>query len=347
MAMDKRMQPDRERGGFRRRWSTVGGIALTVGLLLVAMTGPGAGAQERPAPTAADLGNGFQDGFVQVDGGVIHYVMGGSGPPVVLLHGWPQTWWMWRDVMPGLAQDHTVIAFDLPGLGSSTPPQGGYDKATTAARLHEAVAALGFERIDVIAHDIGALTAYPYAQQFPESVGRVVVINTPLTGFGLETFYDLSFHFLLNLSPAPIPEDLIDNDGDVERYLGMIFGSAPNPAAIAQQVYFDAYADPAVRSAGYEYYRAYSRDAAYNQANAEPMITTPVLALGGELSFGPLVAESFGNVAADVREVVVPGVGHFIAEEDPDFVVECTRLFLNPAAADAAPASPELAGCQA
>jgi len=346
MAKEQRTQPDGEQAGTRRGWSRVGGFIAAVALLVVAVTGSGAGAQApRQTATATALGSGFEHRFVHVDGEFIHYVIGGSGPPLVLLHGWPQTWWTWHDVMPDLAQDHTVIAFDLPGLGRSSQPEDGFDKATTAARLHEAVQRLGYSKVDLLTHDVGALTAYPYAKQFPESVGRMLVLDTPLNGFGLESFFNISFHFLLNLAPRPVPEEIIDNDGDVRVYLGLIFDGTPNPETISRNVYFLAYADRDVRSAGYEYYRAFTQDAAYNQANAEPKITTPVLAMGGQFAFGPAVAASFDNVAADVRPVVAPGAGHFIPEETPQFLIDCTRLFLGPVGVPAP--TPELAGCEA
>jgi pimeloyl-ACP methyl ester carboxylesterase len=323
----------------------LGGLVATVALLVVSVAGGSAGVQAQPGSASAVLGGGFHHGFVRVDGELVHFVRGGSGPPLVLLHGWPQTWWAWHEVMPDLAQDHTVIAFDLPGLGRSGQPDSGFDKVTTAGRIREAARKLGYPKVDLLTHDVGALIAYPYAHEFPGSVGRVMVLDTPLSGFGLEDFYDISFHFLFNIAPEPIPEEIIDNDGDVEVYLGMLFDGTPNPGAIDRRVYFRGYADPDARSAGYEYYRAFEADAAYNQANAEPKISTPVLAMGGEFAFGPVVAASFGNVAADVRQVVAPGSGHFIPEENPQFLADCARLFLGPVGVPAP--RPELAGCVA
>lgn len=292
-----------------------------------------------------DLGDTFRPGTVRVSGSTIHFVIGGHGPPLLLLHGWPQTREIWRPVMPALAEDHTVIAMDLPGLGDSTAPRRGFDKRTTAVRLHQAVRKLGFQRVDIIGHDIGALNAYPYAHEFPGGVNRMAVLEAPLMGFGLEDFFGISFHFTLNMAPEPIPEEIIDDDGDVEFYLGMLFDGSVHPEAIDQEAYFDAYADPGSRRAGYEYYRAFPDDAAYNQANAEPKIATPVLAMGSPVAFGPSVAESFRNVASDVRQVLAPDSGHFIPEENPEFLIDCARLFFGPAGVPAP--RPELAGCVA
>jgi pimeloyl-ACP methyl ester carboxylesterase len=309
--------------------------ALVLTMFLTAATAGG----ESPASSSA-----FSHGRVVVDDTSIHYVRAGSGPPVVLLHGWPQTWWAWHTVMPALARQHTVIAFDLPGLGDSSAPSTGYDKATTARRIRQAVHQLGFQRVAVVGHDVGALVAYPYARDYPAEVNRLVVVETPLSGFGLENLYGRSWHFLFNAAPAPIPERIMDND-DVSTYLGMIFDRSFQRDRVDRPAYFRAYSDPADRSAGYEYYRAFAADAADNQANAHRRLAMPVLAMGGQYSFGPGVAASFRQVADDVREVVAPDAAHFVPEENPEFFAGCALLFLGPAGQP--PSRPELAGCVA
>lgn len=285
----------------------------------------------------------FSQGMVPVEGASLHYVKGGSGPALVLLAGWPETSWAWHKVMPELAKTHTVIAINLPGQGKSTIPADGYDAAHTARRVHQAVQALGYDRVELMAHDVGALVAYPYAKQFPNSVSRMAVLESPLNGFGLEQAYGLSFHFGLNGAPKPIPEDIID-DEDVPTYLGMLFNNTAHPEAIDKEVYYRAYSSEARRTAGYEYYRAYPENAQYNQANAATKITLPVLAMGAQYVFGPAVAASFRAVASDVREVVAPDSGHFIAEENPAFLIACAGYFFgDPSVTPPA----ELAACKA
>lgn len=278
----------------------------------------------------ASFNRTFRQGMVPVNGASLHYVIGGTGPALLLLHGWPETWWAWHDVMPDLAKTHTVIALDLPGLGQSTIPNGGFDAESTALRVREAVHALGYDQIEILAHDVGSLVAYPYARDFPSEVTRMAVLETPLNGFGLEGAYGLSFHFLLNASPKPIPEKIIDN-ADVPTYLGMLFNEAQHPEAIDQQYYFRAYSSPAVRSAGYDYYRAFAQNAANNQANAAKRLNMPVLAMGAQYVFGAAVAASFEQVANDVRQVIAPDSGHFIPEENPAFLAQCADLFFGPA----------------
>ena len=292
------------------------------------------------------LGSSFTQGTVAVEGTTLHYVKGGSGAPLVLLHGWPQTWVEWAPVMPALAQGHTVIAFDLPGLGTSTIPTGGFDKATTAKRIREGVQKLGFTgQISILAHDVGSLVAYPYARDFPTEVSRLAVLETPLSGFGLENFYGISWHLGFNQTAAPVPETIMDND-DVPTYLGWLFSGAHHPDRIPQQTYFDAYSYPARRTAGYNYYRAFSGDAADNQAKAPGHhLQMPVLAMGAEFAFGPVVAQSFGQVADDVRSVIAPDSGHWISEENPAFLIDCANLFFGPPGG--VPSRPELNNCVA
>ncbi|MFC4530134.1 alpha/beta fold hydrolase [Sphaerisporangium dianthi] len=333
--------PARRRGLKRLRVGAVGSLLVLVMALFTTAAGADRGSVE-PTEGPARFAPGFVHGRVAVDGGFVHYVRGGSGPALVFLHGWPETWWMWRKVMPELARDHTVIAIDLPGLGASGIPAGGYDKATTARRVRQAVNRLGFTQVQLVGHDFGALIAYPYARDFPGEVTRLAVLETPLAGFGLEELYGISWHFRFNMSPAPIPETIMDND-DVPTYLGMMFQFSHRPENIDREVYYAAYADPARRTAGYEYYRAFPADAENNKANASRRLSMPVLAMGGQYSFGPGVADSFRLVADDVRPVVAPESGHYIPEENARFLGDCARLFFG--ASSTTPDRPELAGC--
>ncbi|GIJ22941.1 alpha/beta fold hydrolase [Micromonospora lutea] len=334
--------PAGRRRSLGRRAVAAVAAAATV-LVLGASSSSAADPYVEPLTGRAVFDPSFRHGTVGVDGGRLHYVTGGSGPVLVLLHGWPQTWWAWHDVMPALARNHTVVAFDLPGLGDSSHFIDGYDKVTTAHRIRQAVRALGHRQVSILAHDVGVLVAYPYAREFPAEVSRIAVLDSTLSGFGLEDAYTLSFHFLFNAAPAPIPERILDND-DVPTYLGMIFDFSVNTEAIDRSVYYRYYRDPADRTAGYNYYRAYAGDAENNQANAHRRLPMPVLAMGAAATFGPAVAASFRQVADDVREVVAPDSGHFIPEENPRFLVSCVNLFTG---ATVTPSTPELANCAA
>jgi pimeloyl-ACP methyl ester carboxylesterase len=320
--------------------------AATAALTVPSVNAASAPAAERPGSTSqGETLAGFQQGYVAVSGSNVHYVRGGSGPLLVLLHGWPESWWAFHDVMPSLAQHFTVVAFDLPGLGQSSAPAGGYDAATSAARIHQAVRKLGFTGpVNVLGHDMGVLIGYDYARDYPGEVTKVALLESALNGFGLENAYGLSFHFLLNQSSSPIPENIINNQLAVRSYLGAIFTKFTyNTAAIDQEAYFAAYANPAVREAGYNYYRAWPQNAADNQANAAKRLTIPVLAVGGQYAFGTGVAASLSQVADHVQTVVVPNSGHFIPEENPGYLSACATLFF--AGSGGQPVPADMASC--
>jgi pimeloyl-ACP methyl ester carboxylesterase len=333
----------------------LGGLAVLVvaGLIFVSASGfVGVGSnasaavpRSEPTEGTALFDSSFTHGRVRIDDGFLHYVKGGSGPVLVLIHGWPETWWEWHSVMPALAKNHTVIAFDLPGLGDSSIPKDGYDSKTTAARLHQAVNRLGYRQVQVMGHDQGVLIGYSWTRDYPNEVTRLAVIDSTLIGFGLEEAYPLSFHFGFNMAPAPIPEEILDDD-DVSVYLNYVFRFAAVPGAIDIQHYVDAYKNPKRRSAGFDYYRAWPANAVDNQQNAQAKrLRQPVLAMGAEFVFGMGVAGSFQQVADDVRGVGAPGAGHWPQEETPQFVIDCANLFFGPAGV-AAP-SPALANCAA
>lgn len=348
-----------------RRWgrTTIGALVAASALLVSGAVADAGGASKTPNKSQAALAKAqhgkalkgqvgfdlseynktFSQGMVAVEGTSLHYVKGGSGPALVLLHGWPETSWAWHKVMPELAKTHTVIAFNLPGLGKSSIPADGYDAAHTARRIHQGVQALGYNKVQLMGHDLGGLVAYPYAKQFPNGVSRMAVLETPLNGFGLEGVYGLSFHFGLNGAQKPIPENMVDDD-DVSTYLGMLFNNSVHPEAIDAEVYYRAYSSDARRTAGYEYYRAFPENAQYNQANASPQVSLPVMAMGAQFVFGPGVAASFRAVASDVREVVAPDSAHFIPEENPAFLIACAGYFFgDPSVTPPA----ELASCKA
>ncbi|WP_433323293.1 alpha/beta fold hydrolase [Spirillospora sp. CA-294931] len=307
---------------LRRPWRAVTSVLAALAVVLSLAAGA------RPSEPTTGL-DGFQHGKVQVNGSVIHYVRGGSGPPLVLIHGWPETWWTWHKVMPALARKHTVIAVDLPGLGDSTAPSKGYDKATTAQRIREAVRKLGYTKVGIVAHDLGVSIAYPWARDHPGEVSRIAVMEAPLPGFGLDDLYAFTWHIEFNQMRKPIPEQIVDNN-DVKRFYGSIYDGTRHPDAIDRDRYYRAYADPADRSAGFDYYRAFTADAADNRAHAGRRLRMPVLAMGGQYSMQSMVAASFRNVADDVREVIAPDAGHFIPEENPRYTTDQVLTFFNP-----------------
>lgn len=326
-----------------RRFAT-GGLVIvvgTIGTVAAINVQPAQAAHGLPAqmahkskacvPPASPALAGFRQGMVAIPGDNVHYVIGGSGPVVVLLHGWPMTWWEWNTVMPGLAKTNTVVAFDLPGLGNSTvPASGGYTVADAALRLHQAVTALGYGNVSILAHDLGVGIGYAYARVYTQSVSRLMVLDSELNGYGLEANFGFSFHFDLNMAAPPTPENIINNHEAEVAYLNFLYSFASKAAAITgfdKRTWYGAYGCAANREAGYNYYRAFSADATWDVSTNTAKLTMPVVAMGGENSFAGGVAASMANVDADVHTVIAPGSGHYIPEEDPGFVTECASLF--------------------
>ena len=265
--------------------------------------------------------------FADVGDVMLHYVTAGDGPVVVLLHGWPQTWWEWRHVIPTLAQDYTVIAPDMRGLGDSSRPLVGYDKKTVAADIWRLVhEVLGHERFFLVGHDWGGPVAYALAAAHPEAVAKLVILDVVVPGSGGDFSesgrrWHHQFHLTLDL-----PEAL--TQGREAEYLGWFYRTfayrpdAIGPADLAE--YVRTYAQPGAMRAGFAYYRAIPQDVADNRAIIERFkLPMPVLAMGGAVSYphgrgrGGDAEASLRLVAEDVRGVIVADCGHFIPEEAP------------------------------
>lgn len=262
----------------------------------------------------------------------LHYVTAGDGPAVILLHGWPQSWYMWRDVMPGLAARYRVIAPDLRGLGDSSRPTSGYDKKTLAEdvwRLAHEV--LGEQRLFVVGHDWGGPTAFALAAQHRDAVRRVAIFDVPVPGDGTPVMFNNRWHHGLHWE-IDFPEEL--TAGREEIYLGFFYRNwGARPDAISEQAqreYLRTYRQPGAMRAGFNLYRATPQDVADNQAFlAQGKLQMPVLCYGGAQGRGRGMAalESWRRVAEDVRGGVADNCGHWIPEERPDWVVEQLLAF--------------------
>jgi len=263
-----------------------------------------------------------------LEGVNLHYVTAGSGDPLVLLHGWPQTWYEWRRIMPTLSERYTVIAPDLRGLGDSTRPAGGYDKQTIAADLHQLVHKLGFEKILIVGHDWGGPVAYAYACAHPAEVRRLAILDVTIPNEAWERFpqitrrggiWHLAFH-----SVRDLPEALVQ--GRERLYLSWFYRiGAYNPVAISEadiDEYVRCYSAPGALRAGFEYYRAIFTDIDHNKENAKTKLKMPVLALGGERGLSSAPLKCMQELAEDVCGGVVERCGHWIPEERPDYLIE-------------------------
>jgi pimeloyl-ACP methyl ester carboxylesterase len=279
----------------------------------------------------------FSHHMASVNGIQMHYVIGGQGDPVVLLHGWPQTWYEWRHVMPALARNYTVIAPDLRGLGDSSKPVTGYDGNTTAEDIYQLVSQLRLgQKIYLVGHDVGAQTAYSYAAIHPNNVSKLVIMDYVFPGFyppNLEGVccWWFSFH-----QTRDVPELL--TAGKEREYLSWFYrGLAYNPEAITEadiDKYVSSYSASGGMRAGFEYYRAFPVNAEQNKVLSETKLQIPVLALGGDI-YPALGGDAPGNFALDstqglaesVKGIIVPLSGHYIPEEQPEFVIDQLSSF--------------------
>jgi pimeloyl-ACP methyl ester carboxylesterase len=307
-------------------------------LLALALAGCGA-PQTRPAesglaPTAVPLPAppaGFTDGTRKVNGVTLHYVLGGHGPPVVLLHGFGEPGLMWRPLMPQLAQQHTVLVPDLRGAGWSEKTEGGYDKLTMAQDIHALAAELGLKRVAVVGHDIGLMVAYAYAAQFPQDTERVVLMDAFLPGIGnwkdMWLMRDL-WHFHVY---REVPLALVT--GRERTYLEHFwndFAADPKHSLPedARELYARIYAQPGAMRAGMEWFRNFERDASDFSRLGSRHLAMPVLVIAGEKSGSDFLVAQVRLVADDVRGQVVKGAGHWLMEEAPKDVMPAIVDFL-------------------
>jgi pimeloyl-ACP methyl ester carboxylesterase len=261
----------------------------------------------------------------------IHTRMGGAGPAVMLLHGYGETGDMWVPLAVDLARDHTVIVPDLRGLGRSSKPRSGFDKKTQAGDVAGMLAALRIEQIDLVTHDIGNMVGFAFAAQHPERVKRLVLIDAPLPGVGpWEEIlkHPLLWHFRFG---GPDMERLVA--GRERIYLDRFwneFSADPSRFSEAARAHYAAlYALPGAMHAGFAQFAAFHQDAIDNQAFlAQGKLTMPVLAVGGEKSFGTMMATVTRFAASDVQEAIVPDAGHWIMEENPQGTIQLVRGFL-------------------
>lgn len=272
---------------------------------------------------------------VATNGATIHVRVGGKGPAVVLLHGYGETGDMWAPMAADLMRDHTVVVPDLRGLGLSSKPAGGFDKKTQAGDVAGVLDRLKIERADLVTHDIGNMVGFAFAALHPQRVRRFVLIDAPVPGVGPweEILKNpLLWHFRFG---GPDMERLVA--GRERIYLDRFWNEfSATPAAFSEasrQHYAQLYALPGAMHSGFAQFAAFDQDAIDNRAflAANGKLTMPVLAIGGEKSFGPMMATVMRAGASDVTEGIIPKSGHWIMEENPAATVTMVRAFLDKA----------------
>src|SRR5271155_270539 len=295
-------------------------VLLTLSLTTAAL------ARIEPFPPA------FKTEMVATNGTSLYVRVGGKGPAVVLLHGYGESGDMWASLAAQLVRDHTVIVPDLRGMGLSSRPPGGYDKKTEGEDIAGVLDALKIDKADLVTHDIGNMVGYAFAAEHRDRVTKFVPIDAPIPGVGpwddiirSHALWHFSFY-------GPDAERLVK--GRERIYLDRFwneFSADPKRFDEASREHYAAlYARPGAMHAGFEQFKAFDQDAIDNKALvAKGKLTMPVLALGGEKSFGPMMATVMRAAATNVTQGIVPNSGHWIMEENPTATIDLVTSFLS------------------
>jgi pimeloyl-ACP methyl ester carboxylesterase len=291
---------------------------------------------------APNLPAGFAGTFTSryIDAGEVrlHAVTGGEGPPLLLVHGWPQTWYAWRMVMPELARDFSVVAVDQRGIGLSDKPQDGYDTATLANDLVALMEALGHQRFALYGTDVGMPIAYALTADHPDRVDRLVVSEAPLPGISPSPplflppgLNERLWHLAFNQLPK-VNEQLVT--GRESIFFGAEFDASAGTNKLPSDMvryYIDTLAaDPDHLRGSFGFYRAIPTSSAQNEQRKGRRLILPVLAIGGEESTGEGVGNTMKLVADQVQTVVLTGSGHWVAEQAPEQLLAALTEFLAP-----------------
>jgi pimeloyl-ACP methyl ester carboxylesterase len=297
--------------------------------------GPGSVFQAPGLPEG--FANTFTSRYVDIGELRLHAVTGGDGPPLLLVHGWPQTWYQFRMLMPALAQDFQVIAVDQRGAGLSDKPLDGYDTGTLARDLVALMEALGHRRFAMFGCDTGLPIGYALAADHPDRLDRLAVAEAPLPGVapspplcGPKKANDRLWHLTFNRLDE-LNEQLVKGREDV--YFGWQFASKAGHKLPDEAVdyYVQTLAnDPEALHGSFAWYRALEMTAAQNEKRKSQKLTLPILAIGGAESLGDQVGKAFQLAADNVQSKVIPGTGHWVSEEAPEDVLGALLAFLAP-----------------
>ncbi|MDQ1629982.1 MAG: hypothetical protein QOI54_3726 [Actinomycetota bacterium] len=286
-----------------------------------------------PAPPS-----GFEHVVAPSGAGTVHAVVGGTGPPLVLLHGWPQTWWTWHKVMPQLAANHQVIVPDLRGVGGSSITAGGYDKRTMAGDVLTMLQALGHERASVVGHDIGGQVAYAFAAQHPERTAHLAIMSAHVPDATCLDYRLLpggpwkwwwALHMVEDVADRLIASNLdFYIDHRIDRHDSGTNYDTSGITAFDRGVYVRAYAAPGALTASLQWYRAFPTDIADNESDflTRPL-AVPYLALADPVTL-PEMSRQAARIARDPEVALVEPCGHWLPEQQPDLVVGALSEFL-------------------
>ena len=273
----------------------------------------------------------FKAQQIQTNGTKLYVRVGGTGPAVVLLHGFGDTGDMWEPIAAQLVKDHTVIVPDLRGMGLSDHPDIGYTKKNEAVDIAGVMDALKIQKADLVTHDIGNMVGYALAAQYPARITKWVVIDAPLPGIGTWTAQlsnPKTWHFNFH---GPDEERLVA--GRERIYLDRFWNElSDDPKRIDESTrehYAALYSRPRAIHDAFEQFVAFPQDGIDNRAFlAKGKLTMPIFAVGGDKSYGAGMETELKFVATNVKGGIVPASGHWVMEENPAATTKLVMDFL-------------------
>lgn len=266
---------------------------------------------------AANPPANFTHKYATVNGVKLHYVIGGKGEPLLLVHGFGQNWYMWNRLLPELSKHFTVIAADLRGVGESGKPADGYDKKTMATDMHELMKRLGYKQLNLAGHDIGLMVAYAYAAQYPDEIKKIALMDALLPGVEPVWSQVRSQAWWFGFFGMPHSGEIVA--GKANLFLTNFWplvGYVKNPFTVAERNEFiRAYSVPGATTGAFNWFGAFPQDAKDNEVLMKTKLKMPLLAMGSEHFAAPFLAEHSKLVAEDVTESIIKGSGHWIVQE--------------------------------
>ena len=285
-------------------------------LLIICLTAFVAGHATAQSPAAPPAN--FKSQTVTVNGVKIHYVIGGKGEPLVLLHGFGQNWYMWNRLLPEFSKHFTVIAPDLPGLGESGRKSSGYDKKALAADIHALVKQLGYQQIDLAGHDIGLMVAYAYAAQYGSEVKKLALMDALLPGIEPVWTQVRAQAWWFGFFAMPNSGEIVEGKAGLflKSFWPLVGHLNHSFTAAETQEFIRAYSTPGATTGAFHWFGAFEQDAVDNKAFMKNKLTMPVLAMGAEFSAASYFTAHIKLVADHVVESKIMGAGHWVVQEN-------------------------------
>ena len=271
-------------------------------------------------PLVSQLGAGFTSGNANVNGTTLHFVRGGNGPAVILLHGFPEDWYEFHKIMPRLATKFTVVAVDQRGVGGSAPAANGYDAANLAEDIHQLIAQLHLQNVYLVGHDIGGMVAYAFARRFPADARGIMILDVAIPG--LDPWQEIQGHPLLwhvRFHQSDLPERLVTG----RQFVYFRYFLDPEHFTDADVAHYaGSYRDPDHLRPAFETYRAFPENETFNAPRRNSIAVPMVFGVGEHDAFTPFlpkIAEAMrAHGCGNLQTEIVKGSAHYIFEEQPD-----------------------------